>query len=83
MLNDHGISGHVFLISGHVFLISGHVGPHKTSAVTVTCFETRLPKPKDTRRLEDMHARWSALQNGYVTPKILRTDYKDLQGVYK
>ena len=27
MLNDHGISGHVFLISGHVFLISGHVGP--------------------------------------------------------
>ena len=29
MLNDHGISGHVFLISGHVFLISGHVGPHR------------------------------------------------------
>ena len=27
MLNDHGISGHAFLISGHVFLISGHVGP--------------------------------------------------------
>ena len=29
MLNDHGISGHVFLISGHVFLISGHVGPQR------------------------------------------------------
>ena len=35
MLNDHGISGHVFLISGHVFLISGHVGPPQESLVGV------------------------------------------------
>ena len=33
MLNDHGISGHVFLISGHVFLISGHVGPPKIASI--------------------------------------------------
>ena len=40
MLNDHGISGHVFLISGHVFLISGHVGPHNyyhTYVIFHTC----------------------------------------------
>ena len=38
MLNDHGISGHVFLISGHVFLISGHVGPPVPGALNAVGF---------------------------------------------
>ena len=44
MLNDHGISGHVFLISGHVFLISGHVGPHKRKCMEMfgTCIHQVL-----------------------------------------
>ena len=62
MLNDHGISGHVFLISGHVFLISGHVGPPR---ITV------IPRPNDvnyiykpiTNRATDAKTAWTRDQS--------------------
>ena len=54
MLNDHGISGHVFLISGHVFLISGHVGP-PPSIDSWNHWQSVFPLPgaPQTRRVEE------------------------------